>query len=93
MTFQKTFLRLNEINSIDNLLIGNDVFSNDYTFYDEDMEMSQAIIESKESTSLYNQMEKTTIVYMEQFKFSHFKLSHSRTVYNLTDLLSDLGGL
>ena len=35
-----TFLRLNEINSIENVLIGNKVFSKDYTFYDEDIDMS-----------------------------------------------------
>ena len=55
MTWQNTFLRLNEITSIDNLLIGNDVFSNEYTFYDEDMEMSNAIIYTKESTNIFDQ--------------------------------------
>ena len=35
-----TYLRVNEINSNENLLIGNDLFSKDYSFYDEDTDMS-----------------------------------------------------
>ena len=84
---------MNEINSVDNSLIGNSMFSKDYTFYDEDMEMANTIVWTQESTKEFNQINKSNLVYMELLKFSNFKISHSRIVYNFTDLLSDLGGL
>ena len=43
-------MRLNEINSIENLVIGNDLFAKNYTFYDEDVEMSNTLTYSREST-------------------------------------------
>ena len=40
MLRKNTYIRLNEIESNENLLIGNDIFTQDYSFYDEDNDMS-----------------------------------------------------
>ena len=55
MVSKVTFLRFNEINSIENLFIGDKMFSKDYTFYDEDSISSELYIFSKKKAKLATQ--------------------------------------
>ena len=47
---------MNEINSIENLFIGNGMFSKDYTFYNEDLDTSNYVTYSREKTKDTNEL-------------------------------------
>ena len=65
--FISTFLRLNSIESVENLVIGTSLFGLDYTFFDQDPEITYEKNNNEVASKEIRKIYQSELVYEDNF--------------------------
>jgi len=56
-----TYLKLNEISSIEDPIVANAIFSKKYSYYDKDKDQSMGCLESEATTKKYTELDHSNV--------------------------------